>query len=67
MKTKLLNAVKANPGCRISTLAAIAGMNKISAINFIYELEDESKVYSVAHHDTANMEFYNKWYAKEVK
>lgn len=64
MEEKVLNALKENPGSRLSTVAWLICEDKMKVLDVLYYLEDQDKVYHKSHHDTANMEFYNKWYAK---
>lgn len=64
MEEKILNVLRENPGSRLSTVAWLISENKMKVLDALYSLEDQGKVYRKSHHDAANMEFYNMWYAK---
>lgn len=64
MEEKVLNALKENPGARLSMIAWLIREDKMKVLDVLYNLEDQDKVFHKSHHDTVNMEFYNMWYAK---
>ena len=61
---KIINFLRENPGSRMRTIRSFTYVMDI--ITYLYELEEKGLIYCVAVHDTANMEFYNKWYVKEA-
>ena len=67
MKEKLLNAIEETPGCRATTLAWLVGENKLNVIDMLHKLEDAGLVCHKMYRDSANMEYYDKWYIKNPK
>ena len=64
MEEKVLKALKENPGARLSVIAWMIQENKMKTLDVLHYLKRHEKVYSKSHHDVANMEFYDMWYAK---
>ena len=61
---KIINFLRENPGSRMRTIRSFTHV--MDTMTYLYEMEEEGLIYCVAIHDTANMEFYNKWYVKEA-
>ena len=64
MEEKILNTLKEKPGLRLSTIAWLIQEDKMKTLDVLHYLKRHEKVYSKSHHDVANMEFYDMWYAK---
>ncbi len=64
MKEKVYEYLRENPGARkcdiASELHIWLGDKYLS--NMLYELLQEDRVFRRLHKDSANMEFYDKWY-----
>lgn len=67
MDNLILNYIHVHPGCRKREIASGIDIWLCDAhfLNAMSYLEKSGKIYSVAHNDPANMEFYDKWYIKE--
>ena len=63
VEEEIVEFLTENPGCRMRTIASYIHKNPVGEVlPALYRLKDEGKVKSVYHHDSANMEFYDKWY-----
>lgn len=68
MKDEIFEIIKNHPGLRKREIAGylhISHLNK-DFMRCMRELEMiDNKIYYVFHHDSANLEFYDKWYIVE--
>ena len=63
IEEEIIEFLNENPGCRMRTIASFIHKNPIGEVlPALYILKDAGKVKAMRHHDTANMEFYYKWY-----
>ena len=62
MKEQILKVLAEHPGLRKRELALYLPINRMMAVTLMDELEEEGKIKAVYHHDSANLEFYDKYY-----
>lgn len=66
MEEKILQFINSNPGTRKRYIASSlgVGVSNSSFMRAMRNLTKEGKICYVAHHDPAQMEFYDEWYIK---
>lgn len=67
MKEKIFAYIKEHPGCRQREIASDLRVWLCSKefLDALQTLDLENRIYSVAYHDSANMEFYLQWYVAD--
>lgn len=65
MKEQIVNILREYPGLRKREIACYLGCHHFKIISLLYEMESENLVRTERVHDTANMEFYDKYFAIE--
>ena len=62
MKEKILKTLQQHPGLRKREIASYLQCHHFTLITTLHEMEEDGLVRTVAHHDTAQMEFYDRYY-----
>ena len=62
MKEKIINILREHPGLRKREIASYLGCHHFKIISLLYEMEKENLLKVESIHDTANMEFYDKYF-----
>lgn len=62
MKEQILKVLAEHPGARKREIAHYLRVSHMKAVALVNELEEEGKIKAVYHHDSANLEFYDKYY-----
>lgn len=62
MKEQILKVLAEHPSARKREIAHLLHISHMKAVALVNELEEEGKIKSVYHHDSANLEFYDKYY-----
>ena len=62
MKEKIINILREHPGLRKREIASYLGCHHFNIITLLYVMETENLVRVESVHDTANMEFYDKYF-----
>lgn len=62
MKEKLLKIIREHPGLRKREIASYLNCHHFTIITTLHEMEEDGLVRTVYHHDSAQMEFYDKYF-----
>lgn len=62
MKEKIINILREHPGLRKREIAAYLNYHHFTIITTLYEMEEDGLLRVESVHDTANMEFYDKYF-----
>ena len=62
MKEKIINILREHPGLRKREIASYLGCYHFKIISLLYEMEAENLLKTETIHDTANLEFYDKYF-----
>ena len=65
MKEQIINILREHPGLRKREIASYLRCHHFKILGIMFELEDAGLIKRVSIHDTASMEFYDKWYVAE--
>ena len=63
MKEKIINILREHPGLRKREIAYYLNCHHFTIITTLYEMEDEGLLRVESVHNTASMEFYDKYFA----
>ena len=62
MKEKIINILREHPGLRKREIASYLNCHHFTIITTLYEMEEDGLLRVESVHDTANMEFYDKYF-----
>ena len=62
MKEKLLKIIREHPGLRKREIASYLNCHHFTLITTLHEMEEDGLLRVESVHDTANMEFYDKYF-----
>lgn len=62
MKEKIINILREHPGLRKREIASYLNYHHFTIITTLYEMEEDGLLRVESVHDTANMEFYDKYF-----
>ena len=62
MKEKIINILREHPGLRKREIASYLSCHHFTLITTLYEMEEDGLLRVESIHDTANMEFYDKYF-----
>ena len=65
MKEKIINILREHPGLRKREIASYLCCHHFTLITTLYEMEEDGLLKIESIHDTANMEFYDKYFVVE--
>ena len=65
MKEKIIEILREHPGLRKREIASYLDCHHFKILKAMSELKDANLIKSICIHDTASMEFYDKWYVTE--
>ena len=62
MKEQIINILREHPGLRKREIASYLHCHQFTLITTLYEMEEDGLLRTESIHDTANMEFYDKYF-----
>lgn len=62
MKENIINILREHPGLRKREIASYLNCHHFTIITTLYEMEEDGLLRVESVHDTANMEFYDKYF-----
>ena len=65
MKEKIIQVLREHPGLRKRQIASYLHCHHFTLITTLYEMEEDGLLKRINVHNTASMEFYEKYYVAE--
>lgn len=65
MKEQIIEVLREHPGLRKREIASYLYCHHFKILGAMSELKNAGLIKSISIHDTASMEFYDKWYVAE--